>query len=98
MQPAGCQTLTQLALSTLQVCVETLQVWVLTLLQVWLVVLQVCAVPALQVCATGAARRLRADAGLRSARRCTPGGEAVAGLRRGAGASGGRRGGAGAGS
>lgn len=53
LQPAGCQTLVQVALSTLQDCVETLQVWVLTLLQVWFVVLQVCAVPALQVCATG---------------------------------------------
>lgn len=53
LQPAGCQTLVQDALSTLQVCAETLQVWVLTLLQVWLVVLQVCAVPALQVWATG---------------------------------------------
>lgn len=51
LQPAGCQTLTQLALSTLQVCVDTLQVCVLTLLQVWLVELQVCAVPVLQVCA-----------------------------------------------
>jgi len=53
LQPAGCQTLVQLALSTLHDCAETLQVCVLTLLQVWLVELQVCAVPVLQVCATG---------------------------------------------